>query len=336
MIRPAGPRRAVPAVPVLAYVGRVQRRAPVLQVTALVLLYAYGAVTIDGFTASASLKSMLILAALLGLASVGQTLVVILGGLDLSVSGYIVAGAIMISQLCGVDHWPTVAAIALIILLAAILGGVTGWLCQSNHIQPLIPTLGMSAVASGGVLAWTHGQVTGSAPAFLTQFTSVTGRLLGIGIPPVVIIWGLVAVVLSVVLHRTIAGRCLYASGANPRAAGLALIDQRRVWIVTFAVSAIFSVIAGMLLAGFSGADPSIGDPYLFQGLTAVIVGGTTIMGARGDYSHTVAGALILTVLSTILVGRGLDPADQEIIFGALILIVVAGYGRERRLGDQV
>jgi ribose transport system permease protein len=336
MIRTAGPRRAVLRTPVVARAVRLQRRAPVLQVTALVLLYVYGAVSIDGFTASSSLKSMLVLAALLGLASVGQTLVVILGGLDLSVPGYIVAGAVVISQLCGVDHWSAVTAIALIVGFAAILGGATGWLCQSNRIQPLIPTLGMSAVASGAVLAWTHGQVTGSAPAFLTQFTSVTGRFLGVPVPPVVIIWGLLAVLLSVVLHRTVAGRWLYATGANPRAAGLALVGQRRVWIITFAVSAVFSAFAGILLAGFAGADPSLGDPYLFQGLTAVIVGGTTIMGARGDYAHTVVGALILTVLTTILVGRGLDPADQEIIFGVLILVVVAGYGRERRLGDQV
>ncbi len=103
-----------------------------------------------------------------------------------------------------------------------------------------------------------------------------------------------------------------------------------------FALSAVLSALVGVLLAGFSGADQSIGDPYLFQGLTAVIVGGTTIMGARGDYTHTVLGALVLTVLTTILVGRGYDTADQQIIFGVLILIVVAGYGRDRRLRDRV
>ena len=90
-----------------------------------------------------------------------------------------------------------------------------------------------------------------------------------------------------------------------------------------------------MLLAGFAGADQSLGDPYLFSGLTAVIVGGTTFMGARGDYTHTVIGALILTVLTTILVGKGYDQADQQIIFGVAHPAVVAGYGRDRRLRDR-
>jgi ribose transport system permease protein len=94
--------------------------------------------------------------------------------------------------------------------------------------------------------------------------------------------------------------------------------------------------MVGVLLAGFAGADQTLGDPYLFSGLTAVIVGGTTFMGARGDYTHTVIGALILTVLTTILVGKGYDQADQQIIFGLLILLVVASYGRERRLRDRV
>ena len=101
-------------------------------------------------------------------------------------------------------------------------------------------------------------------------------------------------------------------------------------------LSAIASGMVGVLLAGFAGADQTLGDPYLFTGLTAVIVGGTTFMGARGDYTHTVIGALILTVLTTILVGKGYDQADQQIIFGVLILLVVASYGRERRLKDRV
>ena len=154
--------------------------------------------------------------------------------------------------------------------------------------------------------------------------------------PPVAVLWAVVAVVMAVLLHRTVAGRKLYATGANPRAAALARIDTERVWIVVFAASAALSAVVGCLLAGFAGADQTIGDPYLFSALTAVIVGGTSFMGARGDYTHTVVGALILTVLTTVLVGKGYSQADQQIIFGVLILLVVAGYGRDRRLRDRV
>jgi ribose transport system permease protein len=320
----------------VATIGRAQRRAPVLQFVALIALFIYGAATISGFSASTSIRSMLVLAALLGLAALGQTIVMIVGGLDLSIPGFIVAGAILVSQLCGTHHWAFVPAFALILVIAAAMGAISGWICHRYRIQPLIVTLGVGALASGGCLAWTGGKLTGSAPAFLGTLTSPAGTTFGVSISPVVVIWAVVAIAVGLVLHRTVPGRRLYATGANPRAADLARVNTSRVWTVVFAASAVCSAVVGVLLAGFSGADQTLGDPYLFQGLTAVIVGGTTIMGSRGDYTHTVLGALILTELTTILVGHGYDTADQQIIFGVLILIVVAGYGRDRRLRDTI
>lgn len=320
----------------VASVGRLQRRMPVLQLVALVVLFAYGAASIDGFATEPSVRAMLTLAALLGLAALGQTLVMVVGGLDLSIPGFIVAGSILISELTGTHGWPVAAALAFIIVLAAALGAFTGWICHRYRIQPLIVTLGTGAIALGGSLAWTGGKLTGTAPAFLTDLTSAGGSTFGLPLSPVVGIWALVALAAGVFLHRTIPGRQLYATGANPRGAGLAGIRTGRVWTGVFAASAVCSALVGVLLAGFSGADQNLGDPYLFQGLTAVIVGGTTIMGARGDYTHTVVGALILTELATILVGHGYDTADQQIVFGVLILLVVAGYGRDRRLRDRI
>jgi ribose transport system permease protein len=314
----------------------MQRRMPALQVLALVVLFVYGASTIDGFSQQNSIDAMLVLAALLGLAALGQTLVLILGGLDLSIPGHIVMGAIVVSQLYGAHHWSAPLAIAVVVLIATVLGAATGWICHRWRIQPLIVTLGVGAISAGAVTAWTNGKQTGSAPPFLTDLTSATGTTFGLQIPPVAVIWAVVAILVAAFLHRTVAGRKLYATGANPRAAGLARIDTRRVWIAVFAASAVLSALVGVLLAGFAGADPTLGNPYLFSGLTAVIVGGTTFMGARGDYTHTVVGALILTVLTTILVGKGYDQADQQIIFGVLILLVVAGYGRDRRLRDRI
>jgi ribose transport system permease protein len=194
----------------------------------------------------------------------------------------------------------------------------------------------MGSIALGGAVVFVNGTINGSAPAFLSNITSADGSTFGLSLPPVVFIWALVAVALGVILHRTVAGRWLYAAGANPRAALLARIPVRRVWVAVFAASAIFSAIAGVLLAGFSGADQGVGDPFLFQGLTAIIVGGTTVMGARGDYTHTVLGALILTELNAILTAHNLNSADQQILYGVLILLVVASYGRESRLSDRV
>jgi len=314
----------------------LQRRAPVLQLLALVALFLYGAATIDGFSSQITVDSMLVLAALLGFAALGQTLVLVLGGIDFSVPGHIAMGAIVVSELYGARHWSAPAAIALVALAAGLLGAATGWICHRWRIQPLIVTLGIGAISAGAAIAWTQGHLTGAAPPFLTTLTTAAGTTFGMSIPPVVVLWALIAAAVALVLHRTAPGRRLYATGANPRAAALARIDTKRVWVVVFAASACLSALTGCLLAGFAGADQTVGDPYLFSSLTAVIVGGTTFMGARGDYTHTVVGALILTVLTTILVGKGYSQADQQIVFGVLILLVVAGYGRDRRVRDRV
>ncbi|HVJ28189.1 MAG TPA: ABC transporter permease [Vicinamibacterales bacterium] len=321
---------------ILQRVSRLQRRAPVLQSLVLVLLFLYGTITISGFAMEGNVRSMLVIASLLALASLGQTLVIILGGLDLSIPGFIVFGAVAVTELFGSHGWPSLAAIVAVVLAAAALGALTGWICHTYWINPLIVTLGMGGVVAGGMLAWTGGSITGTGPAFLTTLTSPAETTFGIPVAPVVAITLGVAILVAVALYRSRSGRRLYATGANPRAAALARINTQTIWMAVFALSAVCSTLVGVLLVGFSGADQSLGDPYLFQGLTAVIVGGTTIMGARGDFTHTVVGALILTVLTTIFVGNDISEAAQQIIFGVLLLVVVASYGREARLRDRV
>ena len=136
---------------------------------------------------------------------------------------------------------------------------------------------------------------------------------------------------------RTTVGRRLYATGANPRAARLALVSTSRVWTGTFAASAFFSAVAGTLLVGFSGTGLfNIGDPYLFTSIASVVIGGTSLLGARGDYLRTVLGALILIQTTTILIGRGYDAPTQQVILGVLIVIFVATYARESHVRTRI
>lgn len=328
---PARPRQRW--IPLL---GGLQRRFPIAQLVALVVAFAVGAGTLDGFASRPSIYSMLVLAALLGIAACGQTIVLLLGGIDFSVPAFIVAGATLTVQLTSRYHWPAWAAFLCIAAVAVLVGGTSGYLAKRFAVQPLIITLAVGAVVAGGMLVWSRGFVTGTAPAWLTSLTSPISTVFGAPVPPLVLLWAVLAIVVGVVLHRTVVGRWVYATGANPRAADLALVPTRRLWAAVFAFSALTSVLVGVLLAGFSGSgDTSIGDPYLWQSLTAVVVGGTSF-GARGDYWRTVLGALIVTELTTLLVGFGATAADQQILSGVLILVVVALYGRERRLRDRL
>jgi ribose transport system permease protein len=291
---------------------------------------------VTDFASEQSVRSMLVAASFLGLAGASQTLVVLIGGIDFSVPAIISAGSIVISQLTGTDGWAFLPALGVWVVIALAAGITNGYVAHRFRVQPLIVTLAMGSVITGGVMVWTNAETTGSPPAFLTRLTSVTGSTFGVSIPPVVVIWAVVAIVLGIALRRTIAGRRMYATGSNPVAAELALVRTRRVWIGAYAASALVAALLGVLIAGYAGSgNITLGDPYLFEGLAAVIVGGTTF-GARGDYWRTVIGALVLTVLSTLLVGKGYSTADQQIIFGVLILIVVAGYGRDVHLRDRI
>jgi ribose transport system permease protein len=322
---------------VQAIAARAARDTPLVQVIVLVAMFAYGALTLDGFSSLTSVKSMLLLSSFLGLAALGQTLLVLLGHLDLSVPGFIGFGNVMTAILFGQDHWSIVTTLALIIAGSILMGSVSGLICHWLKVQSIVVTLGMNFVMLGIIGVIAANGITGSAPAWLTRFATVTSPTFGVGVPPLVVLWVVIALIAGFMLRRTLAGRRVYLTGANPRAAELALVRTGRVVVASFALSAVSAAITGVLLTGFSGSgNLDIGTPYLFTSLTAVIVGGTSIMGARGDYWRTVIGAIMLTVINTVLLAKGYSNAEQQILFGIIILVAVLAYGREPRLRDQI
>ncbi len=138
-------------------------------------------------------------------------------------------------------------------------------------------------------------------------------------------------------LARTPYGRRLYALGGNPLAARYALIEPAPMWTITFALSAWFAALAGVLLLGFTGsAYGDVGQPYLFQTLAAVVVGGTSLLGGRGSYWGTVVGAIVLTEINTLLIGLGLQPSLVQAALGAVIIALVSLYGREPHLRTTI
>ena len=317
------------------HVADLQRRFPLLQVVALAVLYLVGAATVPGWMTRSTLMSLLVMAALLGLAGAGQTIVVLGGGIDFSVGAFITAGGVFITELPSVDHWPVWAAIVFSFAVAAAGGALNGVTSYRFRIEPLVVTLGVGALLSGVLTGWVSGAVSGTPPAWTSSAVSVTTSTFGIPVPPIVSIWAALAVVAGIVLARTRAGRSLYLNGTNPVAARRALVRTGWTWTAGFIVSAVLATFAGILLAGDGGGNLSAGDPYLFQALTAVIVGGT-MFGGRGDYWRTVLGALILTVVTYLLEAHNYSTGVQEMVYGVLIMIVVAAYGRERRIRDRV
>jgi ribose transport system permease protein len=319
----------------LQRIASIQKRFPIAQCLVTIGIFLYGAATLEGFGSWLTIKLILLLAALVALASIGQTLLILMGGFDLSVSGFILAGAVATSALVTKYHITFGIALAGAVVGAAILGGAAGWICHRFRIQPLIMTLAMGSIAIGVVQAQSS-TLQGTPPTWVATLVQPAAKTFGIGFPPTVVIWILVAIVAAIFLHRTVAGRHLMATGANPRAAEYALISTRRIWTAGFAFSAVMSVLVGVLISGYGGGvTGGMGEPYLFQSVVAVVVGGT-IFGGPGDYTRTCIGALLLTVLTTVLVGHGATTATQYVVDGVVILAAIAAYGRRGRVAARL
>lgn len=312
-------------------------KARVLGAFAVALvLHGIGTALIPGYSAPFAIRAMLVIASLLAVASIGQTLVVILGGIDLSIPFLIGFANVVAAQLYG-QGWHFGLVCAVVFGLAALIGAFNGALSRGLNLHPLIVTLGVGMVVQGLVLIWTKGFPSGSAPKAVSGFVSIGGSFGPLPVPALIPALLVLTVLIVLVLERTPYGRRLYALGSNPGAAPYALINPLRIWTVTFAASAVFAAMAGVLLLGFTGsAYGDVGQPYLFQTIAAVVVGGTALVGGRGSFIGTIAGVLVLTEINTLLIGLNFSPASVQAAFGAIILLLVSIYGRERHFRTTV
>lgn len=319
-----------------------QNRSAFIGIMVLAGLFSVGSMNIEGFASGNNIKSMLLFASFLGLASVGQTLVALLGGLDLSIP-FVIGGAnVGLLYLISLEV-PGWLATIIVLLIGALLGVVNGLLSYKLQGQALIVTLGTGFAISGGVQIITSigsaysGNVFGTVPAWLSNLSAMNGTTFGISFPPVIAIWAIIALVLIVGMRVTLYGRFLYALGVNRTSASRVMISELSYWVVMYALSGFFAAMTGCLLLGWSGGGfIGVGDQYLFLTLAAVVVGGTSLLGGAGGYGFTVIGVLVLQVLSSFLVGIGLDFEWQQFIFGLLILPMVALYARSPHIRTQI
>lgn len=305
-------------------------------------LFIIGSLVVEGFLSTANIKSMLVFASFLGLASIGQTLVAMLAGLDLSIPFVIGSSNIGLMWLftLGVPPW---IAVIIILLLGGLIGFINGVLSFRLQGQALILTLGVGFAVTGGAQIITSigsafgGTVFGVVPKWLSNIAAMNGSTFGLNVPPVILIWLVASIILIVGLRNTSYGRNLYALGGSRTAAERLSISERKYWIGVYTISGTVSALTGALLLGWSGGGfVGVGDPYLFMTLAAVVVGGTSLLGGWGGYGFTVIGVLVLQVLTSFLVGIGLDFEGQQFVFGLLILPMVALYARSPHISAQI
>lgn len=295
-----------------------------LAMVAVILLGLASAVLAPSSLSTPALYAMLPFAAILGIAAVGQQLVVQQRGLDLSVGG-------TISLVCVLATYalPDVASVsevlgrcAMAIVLAAIAGLVNGILIVRLKIAPLVTTIGMNAVLMGFVL-WLSNGIPGNAPDLLDGFA--IGRTLGV--PNTVLAAAGITILAVIVLARTVVGRRFVLSGTNPAAARAAGIRIRYYEIGAYVAAGICYAIAGILLAGLLKVpNLDVGQTYLLATVAAVVIGGNSLLGGRASPFATVIGAVFMTQLGQMLIAAGLERSFQYLLQGTIVVVGASVY----------
>jgi ribose transport system permease protein len=273
------------------------------------------------------LSSVLVLSSFLILLAFGQGVVVISGGLDLSIPWTITFCAIALTSLAPGDNSAAVWVIPLVLFLGVLIGACNGVLVALLRLPAIVATLGMNGILQTIALLYCNGTPSGFAPPVVRWFMN---RSL-LGVKPVV--WFLVAFVLLAlfVLTRTVFGRRLYALGSNRRAAYLSGVNVDAALVLTYVISGVCSAIVGIFLAGFDGqATLGMGDAYLLPSIAVVVVGGTLVTGGRGHFLSMVLGVLFLVTLQVLLAGSNLPNATRSIVFGAVIIAAVVALNERR------
>jgi ribose transport system permease protein len=299
----------------------IHNRLIVLAYIAMVALLLITALFSPGFLSESNLRSTVVLAAFVGIVALGQTFVIIGGGIDLSLPWVLNCAAVLMTLMAGSQDLPLLWIIPLILVAGAAIGLINGVGVALFGVPPIIMTLASNVILQGLILVYTGGSPTPSAPP-LIQFLAV-GRFGPI--PVIACIWVALAVIAWVLLSKATFGRHLYALGTSAKVAEFSGIPTTRTTMLTYTISGVTAALGGMLLTGYSGeAYLGMGDPYLFTSIAAVAIGGASILGGSGHYIGTIAGALVLTILTGLLPALNLSSGALLVVYGVVILLTVA------------
>ena len=255
-----------------------------------------------------------------------QTLTMVTAGIDLSVGAVASMSGFLVATLVGDQG--LIVAMLIALLVSALFGLFTGIGVGVLRVHPLIMTLGMSLVILGLANVWQVRRVQTGA-GVPSQFRTVGADLWFDFVPVSLLVFVPLAVLIIFGLNRTGYGRLLYAIGDNPVASRLSGARSWQVLTVLYVISAVLAGIAGFLLSGLTNvASVTLADTAVLPSVAAAVIGGTSILGGRGGYGGTIIGALILTVITSILSSLGYPEAVRQILFGSIIVLVAAAYTR--------
>ncbi|RWM93071.1 MAG: ABC transporter permease [Mesorhizobium sp.] len=300
-------------------------------VMAAALLLLVGGWQYPQFFSPPYLAQQLQSGAFLGIVAAGAMVVILLGHIDLSVPWTMTAAATVATAVVGLTPEVLVSEKGVLAGLAvgAAVGAVNGFGVAYLRIPSMIWTLATNNVLMGILVYFSGFYALSSRPSPLMSMLG-SGRMFSI--PNVVFVWVAVSLILLFILRSTTLGRRIYMVGTHEPAAYLSGVNSRGVLVAGFVIAGICSAMAGMLLAGYAGQSyQRMGDTYLLPGIAAVVLGGTSLFGGRGNYSGTVAGVMLLTLMASILSIMQAPEAAKQIVYGVVVITMVGFYSLRER-----
>lgn len=289
-------------------------------VVILILIIGYFSYRSARFTTPENLLTILVAAAPFALIALGQTLVILTGGIDLSPGSVIAVSAMTAASVAKESDGNLALTVVSALLVGLVAGAINGLVVSRLNVPPFIATLGMLTAGSGIAYAIGNGAPINGLPASFGLIANT--RIFGVQIPVVIMIVGII--VLAIVMRRTAFGMRIYAVGGNPMASRIAGINVRRVLFSVYAISGLLAGLSGVMLASrvISG-PPNLGQGYELDAIAAVVIGGASLFGGRGSIWGTALGLILIQTLN-----NGLDllivPAYwQDVIKGILIVAAV-------------
>lgn len=273
--------------------------------------------------------SIILLTILLSFASAGQTLVLIGGGLDFTVGAVMSSAAVITTFLLQGKNDNMLLVLVIVLALGTIVGIINGVACIKIGLPPMIVTMAISnLIAQAQYLFAADGKSLGYAgPLLIKSVSYKIGGFLPSIVFYAIFIWGL----MFYLLNRSVFGKQLYLVGDSRNAAKLSGIRVNKIVLMSYIISGILSAFAGMLGAAYMAVvSAQVFDNYAFQSLIAVIVGGTALSGGIGSYTGSIAGALMMTVLSNGLTALALPEPIKNISYGIIMILLLLAYNRSR------
>ncbi|SHK30102.1 ABC transporter permease [Hespellia stercorisuis] len=294
---------------------------------ALIILFIISTIASpDIFPTFTNIANVLRTASIVGMVSIGMTVVLLVAGIDLSVT-YIMAisacilANIMAKQVADGKDGIQLGGVLLVLLIGCVVGLINGAIIVLRNVEPFIITLGTGQVLKGIIYIYTKGAPGGAVTNAWKTFGSES--LFGV-IPYAVIMWVIMIAIFGIILHKTVFGRHIYAIGSNEEAARLTGIKTKVHKIMAYVICGLTAAMAGvMLLARVRVGEPNGANGYDMDAIAAVVIGGTAMSGGRGTLAGTIAGVLIMAIMNNVLNLVGADPNLQIVIKGFIILLAV-------------